>query len=93
MGWPCGVGAFIGMWLGFGAFDKFFWLFAGIFAWSTAVGLACTFVTLRRYRCPQCNARIRETSPPLLNEGDPVRYHCQRCDIMWETGFNKPSAD
>ena len=42
---------------------------------------------LRRFRCPECNARL-----PLQSKkrGEPLKCHCSKCGILWETDLYQP---
>lgn len=53
--------------------------------------LAMAVVVLRRVRrftCPDCGTAIPGYMPTHGKPGVPVRYHCNRCDVIWETGLN-----
>jgi len=64
-------------------------------AWAIAVvigitGLVTQEMRFRRFRCPDCGAMLRyERLPP----GSPIEYHCERCDVIWETGFSESTGD
>jgi hypothetical protein len=48
------------------------------------IGLVRQERLFRRYRCPQCGARLSES--PRKN-GQPIEFFCQHCDIIWDSGF------
>lgn len=43
---------------------------------------------MRRFACPDCGTAIANFMPTDGKPGAPVRYHCPRCDVIWETGLN-----
>jgi predicted RNA-binding Zn-ribbon protein involved in translation (DUF1610 family) len=61
----------------------------GVFIAAFAI---IVFVTHRcvllNYRCPDCGARL---ALPKRERGRlfEVRYFCQHCDIVWETGVRE----
>jgi hypothetical protein len=67
-----------------------FWPFALAFGGLGLAGLIWQQLRTRRYRCPECGARIpyRAGLP-----GAPIEYHCQQCDIIWDSGFVEPTPD
>ena len=38
----------------------------------------------RDYRCPKCRQPLGE--PVGLREGDVIKFKCDRCEIIWDTG-------
>ena len=58
-----------------------------VFVPAAAIGLAGfarETKLFRRYRCPQCGARLSES--PRKN-GQPIEFFCQHCDVIWDSGF------
>ena len=55
------------------------------------VGLLLGYHVHRRYRCRECGGLATLLPTPA---GKPLeyRYHCQRCDIIWETGVTEGDA-
>lgn len=55
------------------------------------VGLVLGYRTHRRYRCRECGEIATLLTSPT---GMPLsyRYHCPRCDIIWETGVTEGEA-
>jgi hypothetical protein len=93
MGIPPSIIAFAGMWMRWRTFDVVFWSFFAIFIWCWAVGMSFYFFAFRRYRCPLCRGHIKATTPAELRPGDPIRYFCENCDVIWETGFSEAEPD
>lgn len=42
-------------------------------------------ILLNSYRCPQCGTHLSPSMNPSPNEGDPVTFICEACDIEWDT--------
>ena len=38
------------------------------------------------YRCPGCRCRLRPEPGPRTSPLR-IRYHCERCDIIWDSGI------
>ena len=55
------------------------------------VGLLLGYRVHRRYRCEECGGFAVLIPTPA---GKPLqyRYHCERCDITWETGMTEGDA-
>lgn len=60
-----------------------------LLAWGIGVAIAIIgFVRQqrqsRRYRCPECGAIL-----PYATEGEErrIQFHCQSCDIIWDSGM------
>jgi len=54
------------------------------------VGLIFQELRFRRYRCPDCGAVLPYT---YSGPGSRIEYVCQRCDIVWDSGFLEPEKD
>ena len=46
-----------------------------------------------RHKCPQCGRMIKHPTVSRPEEGDPVNFYCEHCDIEWETGFTTTYED
>ena len=44
---------------------------------------------LRGYRCPSCRRQLGVPTIPSREAQDPIRYHCARCDVEWDTGLRE----
>jgi hypothetical protein len=58
-----------------------------VFVAAAAVGLTGFLREVklfRRYRCPQCGARLPECP---RQDGQPIEFFCQDCDVIWDSGF------
>ena len=37
-----------------------------------------------RFKCPDCGKLLERS---LKLDGEPLTFHCEKCDIKWDTGF------
>lgn len=81
--------AFLLVWADGGSFDLTFWLAVAFFLAWIAAWIFRDAVLLRSYRCPSCKQRIRSPTIPDRAVGDPIRFHCPKCDIEWDTGLRE----
>jgi len=49
-------------------------------------GIAWSIWVFRYYRCPGCHRRLRP-DPRVATEPLKIRYHCQQCDTIWDSGI------
>lgn len=68
----------------------YFWPAAGAFGTVALVGLLFQELRFRRHRCPDCGARLPY---PELPPGARIEYYCERCDVLWDSGFVEPKPD
>jgi hypothetical protein len=64
-----------------------FWLGMAGFVICLILGIYLDVLRLRRFRCPECHARL-PWQPP--KPGERWLYFCAKCDIIWDTGLIKP---
>ena len=69
-------------------------MIAGAFGWHGFFGIGLLFfavgftlqrLRLRRFRCPNCHRQVPRSS----GDDQPVGFHCQTCDILWQTNTYK----
>lgn len=79
--------AFMG--LGMALWAAFDWALPGFLCAFVGGGASVIrfFVLQHRYHCPQCGARLPYRGGAL--PGDKALYHCQRCDVLWDTGLTE----
>jgi hypothetical protein len=67
--------------------NQFFWP-ACIIGGAIAIGgLTLQTLRFRHYCCPDCRTLLPK---PATIPGAKIEYVCQRCDVIWETGFSVP---
>jgi hypothetical protein len=72
--------------------DRGLWFWVGCFLFVGSLGWG---VVLHRkwfyhFECPQCK---RSLPVPPRQPHEPIRFTCEHCDIIWDTGFKEPSDD
>lgn len=66
-------------------YEAFFWPAFFIGGVIAVMGLTLQTLRFRRYRCQECGTILPYNKP----SGSKIEYCCQRCDIIWETGFSE----
>ena len=63
-----------------------------VFGMCILTGIVVNTVMLKRFRCPNCGARIRR---PVGNPkgGEMIRFQCPQCDIVWDTDLRRHSEN
>jgi len=62
------------------------WLFVPYVAVAAALWAT---IRLKRYRCHKCGRLIGRADASRLGRGEPIVFHCDRCDIEWDTTIKK----
>ena len=44
-------------------------------------------VMFSSYHCSQCGRHLPKPTIQEPRDGDPIRFHCEACDIEWDTGL------
>jgi len=71
------------MYLGFGTQEPRPIAIVGGFA-VFAIGFTRQELRFRRLRCPSCQTKLkRKRAEP----GEPIRFRCEQCRVIWDTGF------
>ena len=65
---------------------EFYISLAGFLA-CIVFGMWLDVFRLRRFRCLECGTHLPfQPKKP----GEPLNYHCSKCDIIWETDLHQP---
>ena len=64
---------------------------SGVLLWTGIIGFVASALAAviefewhkRHFRCPNCD-RITQ----MDKSGIPLRFFCQRCDVLWKTGMS-----
>jgi hypothetical protein len=65
------------------------WFWVGLFVLSCIIGLTPERLDSTRQRCPSCKAKLRRETAA---SGERIEFPCERCRVVWTTGFVEPSA-
>ena len=76
---------FIFLWRDWGRFDLEFWLGIASFVGGIVYWAWQDRALLRSYHCPQCGRHLPKSTIQHRSEGDPIRFHCEVCDVAWDT--------
>ena len=79
--------SFARAWLG--RTDVIFWISLTLFVGVIVVGFFYDRVRLASFYCPLCKELLPHPTIEHRKEGDPINFHCERCDIEWETGLSE----
>jgi hypothetical protein len=85
---PLVIGLFA-LWRGWGNFGPGTWIgivsFVGgilLWAWEDRQ-------FFRSFRCPRCGQPLPQPTITARVEGDPIRFACDQCQVVWDTGLSQ----
>ena len=67
-----------------------FWIGIGLFASGFVILVYLNRRDARGYRCPGCGKYIKESLPSTRSRDDAVRFYCEKCKTLWNTGDPHP---